>query len=67
MGLFSGVDRLEKKRDKIHQRIADLQQQIQEARENGDKDKAQKLDHKRKHLMGRMRWYDERIENERSS
>lgn len=63
MPLFGGVERLEKKREKIHSKIADLQQEIKEAREEGDKDRATKLDKKRKHLMGRLRWYDERIED----
>lgn len=64
MPLFGGVERLEKKREKIRDKIGELQQDIQKAREDGDKDRANKLDSKRKHLMGRLRWYDERIENE---
>lgn len=65
MPLFGGVERLEKKREKIRDQIGELRQEIQQARDEGDKDRANKLDSKRKHLMGRLRWYDERIEQKK--
>lgn len=57
-----GVGRLKRKREKLRKQVRELQQEISAARKEGESEKVSKLNSKRKHLMSRIRWYDERIE-----
>lgn len=58
-----GVERLKKKRDKLREEVREVRQEMEEAREAGEKDHAQKLNRKRKTLVSRMRWYEDRIDD----